>query len=397
MDAAALVHSLVEDEDDDMSTKDFIGKNHLGMKSKTLLFQHDRDVYAIDPTNEHHVCGKNLDTATYLGSVYQDGDHGPDSEDAFTPNGKWKIDSAAKGGLANKADYDIQFDSKEEAGRHLQREYDSLVGTMRAHGLRFAEAAIPGADDDDMPTKDFVTKYDLGLRNEITGGDWRKGAVFYLSQNLGEEVEEHESLTGENEADYDVLHVRTGGGEEYMLYKNDDKLEELALQRVTDDLRNEPGNFTQDWLMHFVDKDKLRATLKDDEENSVRDMYSDDDEWLSEMLDNGKLEEENFQDADGDRVSYDTLDRERQRLVDDAKEAWIEEMVAERLDDPMQYLEDIYGDEGEVAKKVLEWGCIDIEAAAKSAVATDGAAHFMNSYDGNQIELEGGALALRSA
>ena len=60
----------------------------------------------------------------------------------------------------------------------------------------------------------------------------------------------------------------------------------------------------------------------------------------------------------------------------------------------MEYLDDIYGDEA--AKKAIEIAGIDVEAAAKEAVSTDGEGHFLSGYDGETHETKGGLVYWRT-
>ena len=61
----------------------------------------------------------------------------------------------------------------------------------------------------------------------------------------------------------------------------------------------------------------------------------------------------------------------------------------------MDYLEDIYG-KGDAVKQAIEIAGIDIDAAAEDAVDTDGAAHFLSSYDGNSYTTKGGLVYWRT-
>ena len=60
----------------------------------------------------------------------------------------------------------------------------------------------------------------------------------------------------------------------------------------------------------------------------------------------------------------------------------------------MRYLEDIYGKEDAV-KQAIEIAGIDYNAAAEDAVDTDGASHFLSSYDGDSYETPSGLVYWR--
>lgn len=166
------------------------------------------------------------------------------------------------------------------------------------------------------------------------------------------------------------------GREEYMVVEDDDKARDLAVAIVEQDLEHEPEIFTQSWLENFIDKERLR-----------RDLYADVHSYhMDDLSDEASRDPESFwQQAEGYGmdVPEEDLDDEdwewpepSQADIDDLAE----KMTDEQLRDPMQYLEDIYGDEA--TKRAMEIAGIDISAAAEDAVDTDGAGHFLGHYDG---------------
>jgi len=66
----------------------------------------------------------------------------------------------------------------------------------------------------------------------------------------------------------------------------------------------------------------------------------------------------------------------------------------EQLRDPMQYLDDICGDDA--AAQAIKIAGIDVEAAAEDAVDTDGAGHFLSIYDGETHETKSGLVYWRA-
>ena len=81
-----------------------------------------------------------------------------------------------------------------------------------------------------------------------------------------------------------------------------------------------------------------------------------------------------------------TLNEDQQ---ENAKDQMAEEMTEEHLEDPMQYLRDIYGDQ-EATKEAIRIAGIDIDEASEDAISQDGWQHFLARYDGNSNELESG-------
>lgn len=167
------------------------------------------------------------------------------------------------------------------------------------------------------------------------------------------------------------------GREEYVVVQDDDQMRELAVAVVKQDLESEPEIFERSFLEQHIDMDRLRRELEPDELNSRIDDLSyeadrDPDRFWADY------EREGFdapeEDEDGERPAPD------QTQIEELAEAQVED----RLRDPMQYLEDLYGDEA--TPKAMEIAGLNIDAAAEDAVDTDGAAHFLARYDGNYYE-----------
>ena len=152
------------------------------------------------------------------------------------------------------------------------------------------------------------------------------------------------------------------------------------------DLEQEPELFNKDFLESHINKDKLRDALEGDELNSrIDDLTYDaernpDDFWKEYEREGWDAPEENE-------------DGERREPTSSEIEELAEAQVKERLSDPMQFLEDIYGDEA--AAKAIEIAGIDIDAAAEEAVDTDGWEHFLARYDGNSHETGSGLVYWR--
>jgi hypothetical protein len=131
--------------------------------------------------------------------------------------------------------------------------------------------------------------------------------------------------------------------------------------------------------------DRLRRDLGSDlqsqNEETLRDMRDSEfwREWEREGFDAPE------EDADGDVPSPD----------EDQIAELAERQTEEQLKDPMSYLADIYGDEA--TKQAIEIAGIDVDAAAEDAVDTDGAAHFLSSYDSNSYTTKGGLVYWRQS
>jgi len=177
------------------------------------------------------------------------------------------------------------------------------------------------------------------------------------------------------------------GVEEYNVARNYDEAYELAVAVVSQDLDQEPELFNKDFIERHINTDKLRNELKGDALNARIDdlIYSserDPDEfwkdWERESLD---LPEDVEEEGDPRPPTQQEVEELAEKQVD------------VELEDPMRYLEDIYGDDA--AAKAIEIAGIDIDAAAEDAVDTDGWEHFLARYDGNSHETASGLVYWR--
>jgi hypothetical protein len=197
-------------------------------------------------------------------------------------------------------------------------------------------------------------------------------------------IEEDRGLTGFGSGTVYSVTIRGGGHKEWYVVADSDQERELALEIVKQDLGEQPEIFNQDFIERHIDVDRLRRDLESDvrnqREEDLRDMRDRDfwSEWEREGFDAPE------EDDDGDTPS--PTDEQIEELADRQTE--------DQLKDPMSYLEDIYGREDAV-KQAIQIAGIDIDAAAEDAVDTDGAAHFLSSYDGQSYETPGGLVYWR--
>jgi hypothetical protein len=222
-------------------------------------------------------------------------------------------------------------------------------------------------------------------KNEIDFGD-EDTVLAEMADELDIDVDE---LKIKERTDFGVttyeITIRGGGHKEWKVVENSDAERELALAIVKQDLDDEPEIFTQSWLEGFIDMDRLRRELHSNVLSMNEDRLRDerlDDFWRSYEGAGLDAPEE---DEDGERP--DPTDSEIEELA--------EKQTDEELRDPMQYLEDMHGKE-EATKEAIRIAGIDIDAAAEEAVNTDGAGHFLSSYDGSTSETKNGLVYWRA-
>lgn len=257
---------------------------------------------------------------------------------------------------------------------------------------------------------------------------WIETAIKELAEEQNLELEEGKDLD-----DYILSYDPYGDGknvdidgEEWTIYKNDSDAHEGAVEYVTETLTHEPELFVQEWLQNYLTMsdtdrritaqeaaDSYAYDLGDDErtieeggkETEWEELTDESDEADSrimdiedELLDADDDQEEKLVDEKADlEARMKAIEKEKDELLEAAKEAIAEEMYDdhyERLSDPLEYFSE-YGWE---AKDLLERNIvsIDIDEAAEAAVSEDGVAHFISTYDGNEVDLPSGAVAFRT-
>jgi hypothetical protein len=283
---------------------------------------------------------------------------------------------------------------------HKPKEMAKIVGEAIERFDPFDEPpegeGVPVPPEDEPYLEPTDTKGEI---ERLLLGNWVDVALRQFadeeSHDLSDlQVDEH---WGQGDYDPDNLEATTRfkvdvGNVEWLFFKDEDTAESYALEIVRTDLETEPGIFTRDWLRQFVDEDKLRAAIGDpheDWENEIRDL--DYDDLLDKMTEEGYVDDgdEQFYDEDGDHREetpelFKALDDIRDNFIEREKPTW----------EPWEWLEDIYGKE-QAQEEALKMVGIDVDAAAKDAVATDGWPHFVARYDGHSHTLEDGAVYCR--
>ena len=189
--------------------------------------------------------------------------------------------------------------------------------------------------------------------------------------------------------DDDQITVEGADDHNWTIYKDDATARQIAINQVVADIENEPETYVGEWCYQFINVDRLKRDL--------RDFARDDDYWnegypeygdkVAYLMQNGKLDEDPMFDEEGNEIE---MSRETEHMIDGLWEEMIEEVTNEKLEDPVQFLKDIYGEEDGI-KQAIEQGGIDAQAAAEYAVDADGWPHTL----GNSHDLPSGAVYVR--
>lgn len=258
----------------------------------------------------------------------------------------------------------------------------------------------------DMPTKqegfDWARDYiDNNYKEDDSLDGWKKIAKQELEKQLGVKtrVTDYSYYTDKGALSLESISGEANNGEsEWIVFKDYDTAEKVAINKVREDLEDDPNLFSQDWLQNYIDDERLKNDLEYDVEEEARSYYEDianeyDSEYgnrqIRELVEGGYLDEIEDLDEDGDIAEqYENLSN-----YDSALEDAISDMAKDKLSDGgVEYLKEIYGDEDGI-KKAMELGGIDYDEASEDAVSQDGVAHFLDVYDGEEVELPSGAIA----
>jgi len=215
------------------------------------------------------------------------------------------------------------------------------------------------------------------------------------------------------------------GSREYLVFADDEDADDGATEYLTEMLENEPELFVQDWLQSHLtmrpgdisiiasedadsyadDIDEERAIEEADMEDDVEESISaarkafDDAQDAYMNAEPGSEEEDEASEAQDE--AEEALDAARaeaiEKIADLARDK-IREDLAEQYEDEMRSDPiSFFQDRGYEVKDAIDRGflVIDVEAAAEDALSTDGRAHFLSTYDGNEEEIEGGFIVFR--
>lgn len=205
--------------------------------------------------------------------------------------------------------------------------------------------------------------------------EWIEKALTDLREEVNNNDLEYQWAYG------DEYFIATDGNEEYMVFESESEAEDYAIQRVREDLEENPEYFNQDWLSDYIDGNDFFQNVYDEWNNSyANDIQSErgstyENRLIDEMVEWDIMSEEEAESDDAEEIAEDRIDD------------FVSALTSDQMDNGgFDYYVDNFGKE-EAMKVVLDNGLIDIDDASESAVREDGIAHFLSSYDGMQIDL----------
>lgn len=214
--------------------------------------------------------------------------------------------------------------------------------------------------------------------------DWMEEALASLIEETGFDDLEI-TIVSDNGKEF----IASDDSVEYRVFKTEDDAEEVAVEQVSEDLRENPEYFNKDFLMGYIDGrdffeealNEMNSSYADDIESERDRKYS--NRLIAEMVDYGLIDED---DAESD---------DAEELASKYKDEFVSLMTENQLNEGnngLDYFISNFGEE-ETYKMVTDNNLIDIDEASKEAVKIDGIGHFLSSYDGETLYLSDDCVA----
>lgn len=166
-------------------------------------------------------------------------------------------------------------------------------------------------------------------------------------------------------------------------------LDEMGLEALAPDYK--------DYVVtKFVDTDEIESWMRESYGYYIDDIESEsgsgfENRLIEEMYDAGILTDDDFHKSEyNDDPDFEWLNDDID--LDAKKEEFLNYLCDN--EDAMSWLEGMYS-ESELGKVLEENNAIDYDGIAEDCVDTDGIAHFLASYDGEEVELVDNLFAYR--
>ena len=244
---------------------------------------------------------------------------------------------------------------------------------------------------------------DKGLLSEANS-KWAEQVRVELANELGMDLDDVEITSDDGKKCSLEGSGASNGESEWDVYKNEKDAYADAVERATDSLQdgaplsdiiNMGGNGHEGWIKKFiyVTNTDVRLISNEEADRYIEDIKEEDDgeRICDEAGMSSKYEKiKEKMDETEDEKELSKLEKELEKLVDKAGEKVHDNYskdLKKRLEkDPIEYAEELgYDDLGDVS-----WLNVDWDKAGKYAVDTDGIAHTLDGYDGEELELKSG-------
>jgi hypothetical protein len=178
-------------------------------------------------------------------------------------------------------------------------------------------------------------------------------------------------------------------GQEWLIYKNLEEAEQNAIEHVKGMLQEEPENFNQEWL-------KNRYFISESNKESIAEAEG---EAMKEFYDEGEIEDLLNRVGENHDEYEVASQEEKEKMVSKAMDTVYNEtveQVMDELDSPIEYFVEtrgIYSLEDLLKQDFME---INVDNASQDAINIDGVAHFLSSYDGDEVMLANDMVMYRN-
>ena len=227
-----------------------------------------------------------------------------------------------------------------------------------------------------------------------------------VEKEVGSEITDESD--GDNRAGSTGIIFEFDNGEEWLVFPSYDDAEYAATDSVKDDLDSDPEMFSGDWLNNFIYvTDTDRRIIAGEEADNLADNMSEEElieeegfedeyEELTEEEDDLLVKKEN---TPAEEKRLEEIEKEKNEIITTSRDSFISskyDEIYDSLKDPVDYFVE---EQGIYTKEELfeqSFISIDTTEAAEDAIQTDGVAHFLSSYDGEEVELDNGNVMYRT-